>query len=183
MILRAELYLDLKLIKFQEIKIIAFGASYSKTSINRQFAGYAAAFFGAEAEVLDLNDYPLPVFTIDIEKEIGHHPSAINFVAKLEEADFLIISMSEHNGSYTSGFKNLLDWSSRHKLKMFEGKKILLLSTSPGARGGLSSLETAMKRFPAHGAEVTETFSLPSFGQNFSAQNGIKSELCPKPLR
>ncbi|KIA95387.1 NADPH-dependent FMN reductase [Pedobacter kyungheensis] len=156
------------------MKIIAFGASYSKSSINRQFAGYTASLFtDAAVELLDLNDYPLPVFTVDLEKEIGHHPSAMDFVHKLGEADFLIISMSEHNGSYTSGFKNLLDWSSRYKLKMFEGKKILLLSTSPGGRGGLSSLETAAKRFPSHGAEIIEMFSLPAFGQNFSVEEGV----------
>jgi len=44
-------------------KIIAFGASSSKTSINKKLATYAAHLFeGATVEVLDLNDYEMPIF-------------------------------------------------------------------------------------------------------------------------
>ena len=156
------------------MKIIALGASYSKSSINKQFAAFAAAQFeGADTEVLDLNNYPLPLFTIEAEKESGHPEAAKSFVEKLAEADLIIISMAEHNGSYSAGFKNLFDWSSRVKLKMFEGKKVFLLSTAPGPWGGKTVLETAKNRFPRHEADIVATFSLPSFGNNFSPEDGI----------
>jgi len=90
--------------------------------------------------------------------------------------DFIIISVSEHNGSYTTAFKNLFDWASRYKVKMFENKPLLLLSTAPGPRGGISALEAAEKRFPIHGAEILGTFTLPKFGENFSETEGITDE-------
>lgn len=159
------------------MKIIAFGASYSRSSINSQFAAYAAQQIGGgTVEVLDLNAYPLPLFTVDVEAETGHPQSARDFVAKLEEADLLVISMGEHNGSYEAAFKNLFDWASRIKLHLFEQKKVLLLSTAPGARGGISVLQAAMDRFPRHGAEIVGHFSLPNFGQNFTREQGILNE-------
>lgn len=156
------------------MRIIAFGASYSKYSINRQFAAYTSQHFvPAEIEVLDLNDYPLPLFTVDVEAEKGHPDIIDRFLAKIAEADLLIISMSEHNGSYTVAFKNLLDWSSRKKMKLFQGKKVLLISTSPGPRGASGSITAAKNRFPVHGADIIAEFSLPSFEQNFNTQSGI----------
>ena len=159
------------------MKIIAFGASYSRSSINKQLAAYAARHFeNAEVEVLDLNTYQLPLYTIDLEIEIGHPQAAKDFITKLDEADILIISMGEHNGSYETAFKNLFDWGTRVKMHLFENKKILLLSTAPGARGGLSVLQAAQERFPRHGAEILAAFSLPNFGDNFSAEKGIINE-------
>ena len=49
-------------------KIIAFGASSSKTSINKEFATYVAyQFQNASIEILDLNDYEMPIFSVDKE--------------------------------------------------------------------------------------------------------------------
>lgn len=159
------------------MKIVAFGASYSSTSINKTFAAYATEFFPAnEVEILDLKSFPLPLYTTDLEKEIGKPQAAIDFVEKLATADLLVISVAEHNGSYTTAFKNLFDWASRFKVKMFENKKVLLLSTAPGPRGGLSALQSATARFPIHGAEVLGSFSLPKFADNFAAGQGITDE-------
>lgn len=53
-------------------KIIAFGASSSKHSINKQLATYAAnQFSNVDIEILDLNDYEMPIFSVDKEKENG----------------------------------------------------------------------------------------------------------------
>lgn len=159
------------------MKILAFGASYSKNSINKQFAAHVAHLFeDQKIEILDLNEFDLPLFTVDVETEIGHPEPAKRFVQKLSEADFIIISLSEHNGSYAAAFKNLFDWASRVKMKMFENKKLLLLSTSTGGLGGASVLASAAKRFPRHGAEIIDSFSLPDFFQNFDTKKGIIDE-------
>lgn len=156
------------------MNILAFGASTSKQSINKQFATYAAQQFSYHnVEVIDLNNYEPPLFSVDVEKEIGHPESVHQFIAKLDNADLIIISMAEHNGGYTAAFKNLFDWASRVKLNMFEGKKMLLLSTSPGGRGGQGSLAMGLDRFPRHGADIVASFSLPKFYENFDAVKGI----------
>ena len=155
-------------------KIIAFGGSSSKNSINKQLATYAANLFkNVEIEVLDLNDYEMPVFSVDKEKENGIHNLAHEFYAKIGSADFIVLSLAEHNGAYTAAFKNTLDWASRINNKTFQQKPMLLLATSPGARGGGTVLEIASKRFPFQGADVKGTFSLPTFYENFDAVNGI----------
>ena len=155
-------------------KIIAFGGSSSKNSINKQLATYAANLFqNVEVEILDLNDYEMPVFSVDKEKENGIHNLAHDFFAKIGTADFIVLSLAEHNGAYSSAFKNTLDWASRINAKTFQQKPMLLLATSPGARGGSSVLDIATKRFPFQGAEVKGSFSLPAFYENFDVVNGI----------
>ena len=158
-------------------KIIAFGASSSKQSINKQLATFAAnQFQNASVEILDLNDYEMPIFSIDKEKENGIHPLAQEFYSKLGSADLILISFAEHNGNYSSAFKNILDWTSRINAKTFQEKPILLLATSPGARGGSSVLDIATKRFPFQGGIVKGSFSLPSFNDNFDVEKGITNE-------
>lgn len=155
-------------------KIIAFGASSSKQSINKQLATFAAnQFQNVSVEILDLNDYEMPIFSIDKEKENGIHPLAQEFYSKLGSADLIIISFAEHNGNYSAAFKNIFDWTSRVNMNVFQDKPMFLLATSPGARGGSSVLEIASKRFPFQGGIVKGSFSLPSFYENFDVINGI----------
>jgi NAD(P)H-dependent FMN reductase len=156
------------------MKIIAFGASSSRHSINKRFAQFTAnQFRESDVEMLDLNDFPLPLFSVDEQSESGFPANAIRFYDKLRSADLIIISLAEHNGSYTSAFKNLFDWLSRFENKFFSGRKLFLLSTSTGARGGLSVMESARMRFPKHGAEIAAHFSLPDFDDNFDPVSGI----------
>ncbi|WP_367755179.1 NADPH-dependent FMN reductase [Flavobacterium sp. WC2430] len=155
-------------------KIIAFGASSSTTSINKQLAVYAAEQFkNATVEVLDLNDYEMPIFSMDKETANGIPELAKDFFAKLGSADLLVISFAEHNGAYSTAFKNIFDWTSRIHSKTFQEKQTLIMATSPGPRGGASVLEIAKNRFPFQGAVVKGSFSLPSFHENFDEKEGI----------
>ncbi len=98
------------------------------------------------------------------------------FVREFEEAGFIILSLAEHNGSYTAAFKNIFDWASRLEIKLFGGKKVLLPATSTGQGGGKSVPESAVRRFPKHGANIAGHFSLPRFFDNFSPEKGITDE-------
>jgi NAD(P)H-dependent FMN reductase len=157
------------------MKILSFGASASKQSINKQFAHYVADRLEMDdTEKIDLIDYPLPIYTLDEEKENGFPANVHLFLEKVYSADLIVISMAEHNGTYTTWFKNLFDWASRVNTKFFTDKKIILLSTSPGPRGGIGSLSAAEERFPRHGAKIIATFSLPNFETNYSKSEGIQ---------
>lgn len=155
------------------MKIIAFGGSPSKNSINKKLAAYAASLFeNADVEVLDLNDFQMPLFSVDIEVEIGEHPLAQAFLDKIATADFLVVSLAENNGNYSAAFKNVFDWCTRINGKVFQDKPMLLMATSPGARGGATVLEIAKNAFPRYGADLKATFSLPSFKDNFDIEKG-----------
>ena len=155
-------------------KIIAFGASSSKHSINKQLANYAAhQFENVVVELLDLNEYEMPIFSVDKQKENGIPQLAHDFFAKLGSADLILISFAEHNGAYSSAFKNILDWASRIDSNTFQGKPMFLLATSPGPRGGSTVLEIAKNRFPFQGGTVLNSFSLPNFNDNFDKEKGI----------
>ena len=156
------------------MKILAFGASTSSTSINRKLANYAAGQVpDSEVTDLDLRSYSLPAYSSDEETANGHPPDARSFLEAIRTHDAIVISMADHNGSYTAAFKNLYDWTSRIEQSLWSNKPMLLLATSPGARGGATVLEAAKATFPRMGADVRATFSLPSFYDNFSEKEGI----------
>ena len=165
------------------MKIIAFAASSSRKSINKRLVTYAASLIDeAEVDVLDLNDYELPLFSEDQEQVLGQPQLAHDFLAKIAGADALVISFAEHNGTYSAAYKNLFDWCSRIK-KVFQGKPLVLLSTSPGARGGASVLAQALKSAHHFEGEVKGSLAVPSFYEHFDVEQGcltdatLKSEL------
>ena len=158
------------------MKIIAFGASSSRTSINKQLAAYSANLAvttksNITVEVLDLNDFELPIFSQDKEVELGQPEAAKTFFNKIGESDAIIISFAEHNGSYTAAYKNLFDWASRINQKVFQSKPMLLLATSPGPGGAASVLAAAVGSAPYFSGDVKASLSIPSFFDNFNLEN------------
>ncbi len=165
------------------MKILAFAASSSRQSINKQLASYAGSLLSMDkqashdVEILDLNDYELPLFSEDKEAELGQPPLAKDFLNKIGESDAVIISFAEHNGSYTAAYKNTFDWASRINPKVFQNKPMIFLATSPGPGGAASVLATAVTSAPFFDGEVLASFSLPGFYENFdSEQNRISND-------
>jgi len=159
-------------------QVLVFGASNSKKSINKQLAVSAARELKeAKSEVIDLNDFPLPMYGIDEETQNGIPEKAQQFNELLIKADGIIVSLAEHNGSYSAVFKNLFDWLSRIDKKVWKEKPLLLMSTSPGGRGGMNVLNAAKATFPRMGAKSMAVFSLPSFGQNFQEGSIVEENL------
>ncbi len=156
------------------MKIAAFGASSSSQSINGKLANWASAQVkGTEVNLLDLNDFEMPIYSMDREQASGVPEKAQKFKDALQESDGIIISFAEHNGSYSAAFKNIFDWISRLEKPIWSDKPMFLLSSSPGPRGGQNVLTTAKGSFPHQGGNVVASFSLPSFNQNFNKDQGI----------
>lgn len=163
-------------------KILSFGASNSKKSINKTLAIYAAnQIKDVDIIIADLNDFELPIYNFDLENESGIPQKAQDFKELIDQADGIIISLAEHNGMPTTVFKNLFDWISRIDAKAWNEKSMLLLATSPGARGAQSVLGIMKGVFTRFGAQITDDFSLPTFYDNFS-EEGIKNEELKKEL-
>ena len=155
-------------------KILAFAGSNSRQSINKKLVSHATTLLlDSESTIIDLNDFEMPIYGIDKEQANGIPDEAWKFKSLLKEHDGIMISFAEHNGAYSAAFKNIFDWISRMEGKTWEQKPILLLATSPGKRGGSNVLSLAANRFPYDGALVVNTFSLPSFYENFNPDEGI----------
>ncbi|PQA95116.1 NADPH-dependent FMN reductase [Chryseobacterium shigense] len=151
------------------MKVLAIAGSNSDASMNRQLVAYASSLFDhEEVEVIDLNPFEMPIYKHERELAGGVPQEAKDFASKIDGADLLLVSLPEHNGTYSTAFKNVFDWVSRIKDRtVFNQVPMLLMSTSPGGRGGAGVLEAASKRFPSHGGNIVETFSLPFFNDNF----------------
>ena len=87
----------------------------------------------------------MPLFDEDLEASEGLPAGARQFKDLLLAHDGLLIASPEYNSSLTAVLKNAIDWASRPApgeapLACFVGKVAALMSTSPGALGGLRGL-------------------------------------------
>lgn len=131
------------------VKILAFAGSTRKESLNKKLvhvAAEGARAAGAEVTVVDLHDYPMPLFDGDLEVASGMPEKALALKKMLREHDGLLIASPEYNSGYSAVLKNTIDWLSRQSepgekaLSAFAGKYAALMSASPGALGGLRGL-------------------------------------------
>lgn len=160
------------------MKVIVFAATNSRQSINKALATHASELLvseinkEAQIEVLDLNDFEMPIYSVDREEATGIPEQAHQFYNKITEADAIIVSFAEHNGGYTAAFKNVFDWSSRIDQGVYQNKAMALLATSPGPGGAASVLGSAEMSAPYFAADVRGTLSIPSFYDNFNMETG-----------
>lgn len=129
-------------------KILAFAGSAREGSFNKRLVKIAAAgarAAGAAVTEVDLRDFPMPLFDLELEAREGMNPHARRFKELLIAHDGLLIASPEHNSSISALLKNTIDWVSRWEegeqgMVAFEGKVATLMSASPGALGGLRGL-------------------------------------------
>lgn len=137
----------------QKPKILVFAGSTRINSYNKKLAKLGAAAVqaaGGEATLIDLRDFPMPLYDGDLEEKDGLPPNAVKLRSLFIENQGLLISCPEYNSSISGVLKNTIDWVSRpdankpqeKPLVSFSGKVVSLLSASPGALGGLRGLVT-----------------------------------------
>ncbi len=130
-------------------KILAFAGSSRKESWNRKLikiAARGAERAGAAVTVIDLSDYPMPMFNQDLEADKGLPENAGKLKRLMMEHDAFMIASPEYNSAFTPLLKNVIDWVSRAEsedeppLAAYRNKVAAIMSTSPGALGGLRGL-------------------------------------------
>ena len=156
------------------MRLLVFAATTSRESINRQLLDYAVQLLGddVEVEMIDLNDYEMPIYSVDREQEGGIPNAAQDFFDKIGAADAVLISFAEHNGFYTAAYKNVFDWASRIDMRVYQDKPVVLFSTSIGPSGGANVLKTAVMSGQFFGYDVKASLSIPSFHENFDTESG-----------
>ena len=128
-------------------KILAFAGSLRTGSYNKQLVRIAvegARQAGAEVTLIDLRDYPLPIFDEDLEAR-GTPENALKLKQLFLDHHGLMISSPEYNSSLSAALKNAFDWVSRPipgkpRLACYADKVAVLMSASTGALGGLRGL-------------------------------------------
>lgn len=152
---------------------LVFGATNHINSINKKWATWLAKELNLPAYIIDLNDFEMPIYSVHREHSEGIPSLAFDLYKLIGDSDNIIVSFAEYNGSYTSSFKNILDWLSRIDIKVFQNKKCIFTAVSPSKTGGKYVLEQASNRFPSMGAHIIGTFHLPSFNHFFDPDKGI----------
>jgi chromate reductase len=130
-------------------KILAFAGSLRADSYNKKLIKIAvkgAQEAGGEVTLIDLKDYPLPVYDQEIEDKQGLPENAHKLKKLFWEHEGFLLSCPEYNSSLSGVFKNTIDWISRPAtedevyLSNFIDKVVVLMSASPGELGGLRGL-------------------------------------------
>ncbi|MGD1955242.1 MAG: NADPH-dependent FMN reductase [Sphingomonadales bacterium] len=155
------------------MKILTFSTSNHSNSINAALASLAGEKFksvykpDADIEMLNINDFEMPIYSIDRETEGGVHQRARDFYGKIGEADGLIMSFAEYNGSYTSAWKNIYDWMSRINQKVYQDTPAVVLAATPGPRSGASVLQAVEMTAPFFGLELCGVVGVGEWGKAF----------------
>jgi chromate reductase len=157
-------------------KILAIAGSYREHSYSKRVLAIAAdgaRAVGAEVTVVDLRDFPIPIYDADMPNGGGFDENALRLQDMMAEHDGFLIASPEYNGSIPGGLKNAIDWVSRanHKYTMnatMKGKTAALITASPGQFGGLRCLTHLRGCFTIMGVHVLPMeIAVPFVGQKF----------------
>ncbi|MGZ3787547.1 MAG: NADPH-dependent FMN reductase [Bacteriovorax sp.] len=173
------------------IKILAFAGSTRTESYNKKMlktAIFGARGAGAEVTVIDLRDYPLPIYDGDLEEKDGIPKNGKKLKELFEANHGLLLALPEYNSSLSGVFKNAIDWISRSdkgeaSLHSFTGKVAGLMSASTGSLGGMRGLVHARSMFENIGVIVMpEQVCIPRAHEAFDEYGNLKNEILKKSI-
>lgn len=151
--------------------MLVFVGSNSSTSINEQLTKSVLKEFNVDHEFIDIKKLNIPLFSEDLEKEMGSPDGIKLLMERINSHEHIFITTNEHNQNLSAFLKNVLDWLSRIELKFLTNRKVFILSTSEGRRGALGANESLQKLVVRFGCEIYEWFAFPSFNENFDRDN------------
>lgn len=165
------------------LTLVAFSGSLRRDSYNRLLVEHAACgaeSAGAKVCRIALKDFSLPIYDWDTERERGIPEGACALKEICTHAAGYLIAAPEYNGSLSAALKNALDWLSRPlpgsdetalSLTAFRNKAAGILSTSPGAWGGVRGLAHVRQILSGMGVlVVAEQLAVPRASEAFDAQ-------------
>lgn len=164
------------------IRVLVVAGSTRTDAFSKKLARaavHSVAQVGAQATLVDLRDYPMPLYDGDLEAAAGLPEHAVRLRELLKVHDALLVASPEYNSSIPAVLKNALDWLSRPHapepgVSPYRGKVAALLSSSPGALGGLRGLVHLRQILQNVGCTViTEQFALGNAGEAFAADGAL----------
>lgn len=172
-------------------KILAFAGSTRSASYNKllvRYAAQAAEESGADVTLIDLRDFPMPIYDGDLEEEFGIPAKAIELRELMKSHQGILLSCPEYNSAISAVLKNSIDWVSRPvpnepSLIAFTGKTAALLATSPGALGGLRTLVSVRSILANLGMIVIpKQYALGGAGRSFDENGALRNEAAAKQV-
>lgn len=167
-------------------KILAFAGALRTDSTNKKtirIAAEGAVKAGAQVTLIDLKDYPVPLYDGDIEASTGLPENAIKLQELMLAHDGLLISSPEYNSGISGTLKTYIDWTSRahggHPAgACYSGKIVVIMSASPGGLGGLRGLFDLRKVLSTMGVillpnEFAVSRSHDAFNEDGSAKDAF----------
>lgn len=154
-------------------RYLILSGSTRRDSLHRRLAKRAAEEIresGGEVTLVELSEFPMPIYDGDWESENGLPEPARALKRLLAEHDAIVIASPEYNGSIPALLKNLIDWTSRPEpgerrhSAAWRGKPFILLATSPGPNGGSKGLAHLRDVIEHLGGNVLASTAIP-FGR------------------
>ncbi len=182
--LLAFLFILFSMPAFAEVKVLVFAGSTRNDSLNKKIVQEAAQIareMKASVKVIDLKDFPMPLYDEDLEKKEWMPLNAKRFRRLMVESDAIIISTPEYNGSIPGSIKKRFDWASRSEegqgsREAFKGKYFAIISASPGGGGGVRALIHLRAIISAIGGDViAQQVSVSSAHTILDEQGHIKN--------
>ena len=168
------------------VRVLAFSGSARKESWNRKLLAVAVEKLrakGAQVNLVDLNQFEMPIFHGDLEEQTGMPPNATRLVELIRHHDALLIASPEYNSFPTPLLKNTIDWCTRADDDPFPGRVVAVISASPGNFGGISSLRHVRHLMLHLGCHVVPKFAvLPRAADAFDVNGGLKEARAAKAL-
>jgi NAD(P)H-dependent FMN reductase len=133
-------------------RLLAFSGSARRASLNRKLLNVVVADAresGGAVTLIDLNDYPLPLYHGDLEDEQGLPANAAKLIDLIATHPGLLIASPEYNSMFTPLLKNTIDWCTRSDDNPFLGRVAAVVSASPGMLGGVRSM-TLVRQLLTH---------------------------------
>lgn len=172
-------------------RILAFAGSLRKDSFNKKTVRIAvegARASGGEVTLIDLFDFPVPLYNGDLEATEGLPENAVKLQELMLEHDGFLISSPEYNSGISGTLKTYIDWTSRPRGEMaagacYAGKVASLMSASPGGLGGIRALPNVRSILGTMGVHVLpDDFALGKAHEAFDENGAPKSEFVQKAL-
>ena len=153
------------------VRILVFGASLRRGSLNDRLAALAASVAeqkGAVVNLAGMSDFDCPSYDQDVEQDEGIPVGAQRLREQLVSSDAFVVASPEYNASVPGVLKNVIDWTSRFRPQPFNGRQGLLMSASPSMAGGNRGLWALRVPLEHLGARVyPDMFSLSQAHEAF----------------
>lgn len=159
-------------------RILAISGSLREGSHNRALLRYAAEVAPDDVQVVFFEGLrELPHYDPDVD---GDDPpaAATAFRAALSEADALLVSTPEYNGSIPGLLKNAIDWGSRpFRASALTNKTAAVIGATTGSYGAIWAQQDARKALGIAGARVIDDqVAVPRAHEAFHEDGRLRSE-------